>query len=134
MAGPTLLICGAIHGDELNGVEIVRRIRGLSLLKQLHGTLVLVPVVNLFVSINLAICRIGETSIVVFLAARKDRSLHASRTSSATRSSSDARTSSIFIPAPSTETTFRRFERPWISRAFEKWRANFRYQSSSTQA
>lgn len=46
--GPTLLICAAIHGDELNGVEIIRRMRSFRSLKQLHGTLVLVPVVNQF--------------------------------------------------------------------------------------
>lgn len=48
LAGPVLLICAAIHGDELNGVEIVRRTRSLGALNQLRGTLVLVPVVNLF--------------------------------------------------------------------------------------
>jgi uncharacterized protein len=47
-AGPVLLICGAIHGDELNGVEVIRRMRGVRGLDNLHGTLVLVPVVNLF--------------------------------------------------------------------------------------
>ena len=47
-AGPVLLVCAAIHGDELNGVEIIRRLRSLKALKQLRGTLVLAPVVNLF--------------------------------------------------------------------------------------
>ena len=46
--GPVLLVCAAIHGDELNGVEIIRRLRTLRSLKRLHGTLVLVPVVNMF--------------------------------------------------------------------------------------
>ncbi|MBT7951154.1 MAG: succinylglutamate desuccinylase/aspartoacylase family protein [Gammaproteobacteria bacterium] len=46
--GPTMLICAAIHGDELNGVEIIRRMRSFGSLKHLHGTLVLVPVVNQF--------------------------------------------------------------------------------------
>ncbi len=46
--GPVLLVCAAIHGDELNGVEIIRRLRSLKVVKRLHGTLVLVPVVNLF--------------------------------------------------------------------------------------
>ena len=46
--GPTLLICAAIHGDELNGVEIIRRLSKFRSLKQLHGTLILVPVVNQF--------------------------------------------------------------------------------------
>lgn len=48
LAGPVLLICAAIHGDELNGVEIIRRMRSFRSLQQLHGTLVLVPVVNQF--------------------------------------------------------------------------------------
>ena len=46
--GPVLLVCAAIHGDELNGVEIIRRIRSFRTLSRLRGTLVLVPVVNLF--------------------------------------------------------------------------------------
>lgn len=46
--GPVLLVCAAIHGDELNGVEIIRRMRSFKSLNRLHGTLVLVPVVNLF--------------------------------------------------------------------------------------
>lgn len=45
--GPVLLICAGIHGDELNGIEIIRRLRTLKTLKSLKGTLVLVPVVNL---------------------------------------------------------------------------------------
>jgi uncharacterized protein len=46
--GPVLLVCAAIHGDELNGVEIIRRLRSFQSLGRLHGTLVMVPVVNLF--------------------------------------------------------------------------------------
>ncbi|HUU74071.1 MAG TPA: succinylglutamate desuccinylase/aspartoacylase family protein [Burkholderiales bacterium] len=46
--GPTLLICAAIHGDEISGVEIIRRVLSLSSLRRLHGTLVAVPVVNAF--------------------------------------------------------------------------------------
>lgn len=46
--GPVLLVCAAIHGDEVNSVEIIRRLRTLRSLNRLHGTVVLVPVVNLF--------------------------------------------------------------------------------------
>lgn len=46
--GPVLLVCAAIHGDELNGVEIIRRLRMMRGLRNLRGTLVLVPVVNIF--------------------------------------------------------------------------------------
>ncbi len=46
--GPRLFISAAIHGDELNGVEIVRRLFTTSALKSLRGTLVVIPVVNVF--------------------------------------------------------------------------------------
>lgn len=46
--GPVLLVCGAIHGDELNGVEIVRRMLRLASLSRLRGTLIAVPIVNVF--------------------------------------------------------------------------------------
>ena len=45
--GPRLFISAAIHGDELNGIEIIRRIRARPL-AGLRGTLLLVPVVNVF--------------------------------------------------------------------------------------
>ncbi len=50
--GPVLLVSAAIHGDELNGVEIIRRLRMLKILERLRGTLMLVPIVNLFGFIN----------------------------------------------------------------------------------
>ncbi|QSX36199.1 succinylglutamate desuccinylase/aspartoacylase family protein [Shewanella sedimentimangrovi] len=46
--GPTLLVCAAIHGDELNGIEICRRLMGRINPKALHGTVLLVPIVNVF--------------------------------------------------------------------------------------
>jgi predicted deacylase len=46
--GPRLFVSAALHGDELNGIEIIRRLRGMSLLSKLRGTLLLVPVVNVF--------------------------------------------------------------------------------------
>lgn len=46
--GPVLLVCAAIHGDELNGTEVIRRLRQVRSLNRLRGTLVLVPVVNIF--------------------------------------------------------------------------------------
>ncbi len=46
--GPTLLVSAAIHGDELNGVEVIRRLLQNSNLKRLRGTLVAVPIVNVF--------------------------------------------------------------------------------------
>jgi hypothetical protein len=44
--GPVLYITAAIHGDEINGIEIVRRIRNDVDPAQLHGTLLLVSVAN----------------------------------------------------------------------------------------
>jgi len=46
--GPCLFVCAAIHGDEINGVEIVRRLRHCPTLEHLRGTLILVPVVNVY--------------------------------------------------------------------------------------
>ena len=45
--GPTLCLTGAVHGDELNGVEIVRRVLAEVAPEELHGTLIGVPIVNL---------------------------------------------------------------------------------------
>jgi len=50
--GPRLFISAAIHGDEINGVEIIRRILKLKLMKRLHGTLIAIPVLNVFGFIN----------------------------------------------------------------------------------
>lgn len=47
-AGPTLFISAAIHGDELNGVEIVRRLLRNNELNRLRGTLIVIPIVNVF--------------------------------------------------------------------------------------
>jgi len=46
--GPSLFVCAAIHGDEINGVEIIRRVLRRRLSRQLRGTLIAAPVVNLF--------------------------------------------------------------------------------------
>ena len=44
--GPVLFVCAAIHGDELNGIEIIRRLLKRKLLRSLRGTLLAVPIVN----------------------------------------------------------------------------------------
>lgn len=46
--GPVLLLSAAIHGDELNGVEIIRRVLRHRSIPRLHGTLIAAPVVNVF--------------------------------------------------------------------------------------
>lgn len=46
--GPRLFVSAAIHGDEINGVEIIRRLLKQSALKSLRGALIAVPVVNVY--------------------------------------------------------------------------------------
>lgn len=45
--GPVLCLTGAIHGDELNGVEVIRRVMGLLDPHELVGTVIGVPIVNM---------------------------------------------------------------------------------------
>lgn len=45
--GPTLCLTGAIHGDELNGIEVVRRVMYDISPDELNGTLIGIPIVNL---------------------------------------------------------------------------------------
>lgn len=49
--GPTLFLSGAIHGDEIIGVEIIRRVLRTRL-AGLRGTLLAVPIVNTFGFLN----------------------------------------------------------------------------------
>ena len=51
-SGPSLFLSAAIHGDEINGVEIIRRVLNQKSLSRLRGTLIAVPVVNIFGFIN----------------------------------------------------------------------------------
>lgn len=44
--GPTLFISAAIHGDEINGVEIIRRLLKVKQIQRLSGTLIAIPIVN----------------------------------------------------------------------------------------
>jgi len=44
--GPAIFLTAAVHGDELNGVEAVRRIMTTTSPDELRGTLICVPVVN----------------------------------------------------------------------------------------
>lgn len=47
-AGPTLFLSGVVHGDEIQGLEIIRRILAHKALEGLRGTLLAVPIVNSF--------------------------------------------------------------------------------------
>lgn len=46
--GPRLCLTAAVHGDELNGVEIVRRIANALDPAEMSGSVIAVPIVNLF--------------------------------------------------------------------------------------
>jgi uncharacterized protein len=45
-AGPTMFVSAALHGDEIIGVEIIRRVLRIQQLSELRGTLLAVPIVN----------------------------------------------------------------------------------------
>jgi len=51
-AGACLFLSAAIHGDEINGVEIIRRLLKLPVLKKLSGTIIAIPMVNIHGLIN----------------------------------------------------------------------------------
>ncbi len=51
-AGPVLFVSAAVHGDELNGVEIIRRLMQQKALRRIRGTLIAVPVVNVHGFLN----------------------------------------------------------------------------------
>jgi predicted deacylase len=50
--GPVLLVSAAIHGDELNGIEIIRRLVSSKMVSKLRGTLLAVPMVNAYGLMN----------------------------------------------------------------------------------
>ena len=51
--GPVLLFMGGVHGDEINGIEIVRRILRQKINKPTKGTIVCIPIFNIFGFISL---------------------------------------------------------------------------------
>lgn len=50
--GPTLFVSAAIHGDELNGIEIISRLLNGRAIKKLKGTLIAIPMVNVYGVLN----------------------------------------------------------------------------------
>ena len=50
--GPVVFICAALHGDEINGVEIIRRLLQHRALRSLRGTLLAIPIVNVYGFLN----------------------------------------------------------------------------------
>jgi hypothetical protein len=51
--GPTILMTAGIHGDEINGVEIIRQIIAKGINKPKIGTTICVPVINVFGFLNM---------------------------------------------------------------------------------
>lgn len=52
--GPTVLFTAGIHGDEVNGVEIIRQIIAKGINKPKCGTVICIPIINIFGFINLS--------------------------------------------------------------------------------
>ncbi len=50
--GPTVLFSAGIHGDEINGVEVVRQIITQKINKPKTGTIICIPIVNVFGFVN----------------------------------------------------------------------------------
>lgn len=50
--GPKVLICATLYGDEANGIDIVHRLLETHLLKNISGTLICIPVMNVYGLIN----------------------------------------------------------------------------------
>jgi len=50
--GPTVLITAGIHGDEISGIEIARQIIEKKINKPLIGTVIVIPILNIFGFLN----------------------------------------------------------------------------------
>ncbi|MCH4822602.1 succinylglutamate desuccinylase/aspartoacylase family protein [Gramella lutea] len=52
--GPVVLLTAGIHGDEINGVEIIRQIISKGINKPKIGTIICIPIVNIFGFLNMS--------------------------------------------------------------------------------
>lgn len=52
--GPVVFVSAGLHGDEILGLEVIRRFQKLSILQKLKGTIILVPIVNVYGAMNLS--------------------------------------------------------------------------------
>lgn len=50
--GPVLMLMGGLHGDEINGIEIVRRTLERKLHQPQRGTVIAIPILNVYGFIN----------------------------------------------------------------------------------
>lgn len=53
-SGPVILITAGIHGDELNGVEVVRQLIVKEINKPARGTIICIPILNVFGFLNMS--------------------------------------------------------------------------------
>lgn len=51
--GPTIVLMAGMHGDEINGIEIIRRIIRKKLNQPTKGTVICIPIFNIFGFLNL---------------------------------------------------------------------------------
>jgi len=51
--GPVILITAGVHGDEINGVEVVRQIIAKKINKPAKGSIICIPVLNVFGFLNM---------------------------------------------------------------------------------
>ncbi len=50
--GPVVLFSAGIHGDEINGVEIVRQLISKKINKPARGTIICIPIINMYGFVN----------------------------------------------------------------------------------
>tara|TARA_A100000171_G_scaffold53027_1_gene75542 strand:+ start:22419 stop:23414 length:996 start_codon:yes stop_codon:yes gene_type:complete len=50
--GPTVLLTAGIHGDEINGVEVVRQVIAKKISRPARGTIICIPILNIFGFLN----------------------------------------------------------------------------------
>ena len=50
--GPTLLLMGGMHGDEVNGIETIRRLVRRDLLQPKRGSIIAIPILNIYGFLN----------------------------------------------------------------------------------
>lgn len=50
--GPVVLCCAGLHGDEINGTEIVRQLIVQKINKPTRGTVICIPIINIFGFVN----------------------------------------------------------------------------------
>lgn len=73
-AGPCLLIFSALNGDELNGLSIINQLTESEQLNQIKGTLITVPVLNIFGLVSPAKAFSRDKSLALCFPGREDGS------------------------------------------------------------